>query len=53
MTRLGAKTGRNWTEWVRVLDAGNAAAMPHCDITALVLQEARRGRRWAQTVIVG
>ena len=33
---VAAKTGRSWLEWVRLLDADNAAALPHREIAALV-----------------
>jgi hypothetical protein len=50
---ISAKTGRTWEEWARVLDADNAAAMPHRDIAALVHEKYRVGDWWAQTVTVG
>jgi hypothetical protein len=48
-----AKTGRTWHEWARVLDADDAAAMPHRDIAALVHGKHGVGDWWAQTVTVG
>jgi hypothetical protein len=48
-----AKTGRTWQEWARVLDADDAAALPHRDIAALVHKKHRVGDWWAQTVTVG
>jgi hypothetical protein len=33
---VAAKTGHSWPEWVRLLDADNAAALPHREIAALV-----------------
>ena len=51
--KIAAKTGRTWQEWVRVLDADEAAALPHRDIAMLVHQKHRVGDWWAQTVTVG
>jgi hypothetical protein len=51
--KIAAKTGRTWREWVQVLDADGAAAMPHRDIAALVHGKHRVGDWWAQTVTVG
>jgi hypothetical protein len=51
--KITAKTGRTWREWVRVLDADHAAAMPPRDIAALVHGKHRVGDWWAQTVTVG
>jgi len=50
---IAAKTGRNWQEWVRILDADNATALPHRDITALVHGKHGVGMWWTQTVTVG
>lgn len=50
---IAAKTGRTWQEWVDVLDADDAAAMPHRDIAALVHNKHAVGDWWAQTVTVG
>jgi len=50
---VAAKTGRTWREWVRLLDADDAAAMPHRDIAALVHSKHGVGDWWAQTVTVG
>lgn len=50
---IAAKTGRTWQEWARVLDADDAASMPHRDIAALVHRKHRVGDWWAQTVTVG
>ena len=51
--KIAAKTGRTWKEWVRVLDADNAAAMPHRDIAALLHGKHNVPDWWAQTVTVG
>lgn len=51
--KIAAKTGRTWADWVRVLDADDAAAMPHRDIAALVHGKHHVGDWWAQTVTVG
>ncbi len=48
-----AKTGRTWQEWTRVLDADNAAALPHREIAALVNRTHGIPGWWAQTVTVG
>jgi uncharacterized protein YndB with AHSA1/START domain len=50
---IAAKTGRTWQEWVRVLDAENAAALPHRDIAALVYKKHGIDGWWAQAVTVG
>ncbi len=52
-TSVAAKTGRTWQEWVRLLDADGAAAMPHRDIAALVHGKHGVGDWWTQTVTVG
>ena len=48
-----AKTGRDWGEWVRVLDAIGAATMSHRDIARRVHDEFGAGDWWGQTVTVG
>jgi uncharacterized protein YndB with AHSA1/START domain len=48
-----AKTGRSWREWVRVLDAIDATAMPHRDIAKHVYEKHGVPGWWAQTVTVG
>jgi hypothetical protein len=50
---IAAKTGRNWRQWVRALDADGAAAMPHRDIAAIVHKKHHVGDWWAQSVTVG
>lgn len=50
---ISAKTGRTWIEWVRVLDADNAATMSHREISTLVHGKHRVGDWWAQAVTVG
>jgi len=50
---IAAKTGRTWRQWVRVLDADGAAAMPHRDIAEIVHKTHHVGDWWAQTVTVG
>src|SRR5918994_2103604 len=50
---IAAKTGRTWRQWMRVLDADDAAAMRHRDIAALVHQKHGISDWWAQTVTVG
>ena len=51
--KISAKTGRTWIEWVRVLDADNAATMPHREISTLVHGKHGVGDWWAQAVTVG
>jgi hypothetical protein len=51
--KIAAKTGRTWREWVRLLDADNAAAMPHRNIAELVHGKHQVPDWWAQTVTVG
>jgi hypothetical protein len=46
------KTGKTWREWIRVLDAVDAAAMPHRAIAAH-LHELGVPDWWAQMVTVG
>jgi hypothetical protein len=50
---IAAKTGHTWQEWVRLLDADDAAAMRHRDIAALVHEKHGVGDWWSQTVTVG
>ncbi len=51
--KIAAKTGRTWPEWVRVLDAEQAATMPHRDVAALVHEKYHVGDWWSQMVTVG
>jgi hypothetical protein len=51
--KMYTKTGRTWQEWVRVLDAAGAAAMPHGDIALLVNGKHDVDGWWSQTVTVG
>lgn len=51
--KVAAKTGRTWPEWVRVLDADQAAAMRHRDVAALVHEKYHVGDWWSQMVTVG
>lgn len=46
-------TGRTWLEWVRALDAEDAASLPHADIAALVSGRFGVGDWWTQMVTVG
>jgi hypothetical protein len=50
---LRSRTGRGWAEWVRALDADNAAALPHGEIAQLVRRKHGVGDWWAQSVTVG
>ncbi len=47
------RTGRSWAEWVRTLDADNAAALPHRDIARIVKQKHGVADWWSQSVTVG
>ncbi len=47
------KTGRDWRDWVRVLDQHGAASKPHRSIAALLRDELDVSAWWAQTVTVG
>jgi len=47
------KTGRNWAEWVRTLDAHDAHAMSHREIAKLVSTTYGAPSWWTQTVTVG
>jgi hypothetical protein len=51
--KIAEKTGLRWREWVRVLDADDAAAMPHGKIAKLVHGKHQVGDWWAQSVTVG
>lgn len=48
-----AKTGRTWPQWVALLDAAGAAAMPHRDIARALHAQHHLSTWWAQTVTVG
>ncbi len=48
-----AKTGRTWKQWVRVLDAVDAAKMPHRDIALHLHEKHGVPGWWAQMVTVG
>ena len=47
------QTGHTWTEWVRLLDASDAATMAHRDIAQLVHDKYAISGWWSQTVTVG
>jgi hypothetical protein len=51
--KIAAKTGRTWQEWVRMLDADNAAKLPHRDIAILLHGKHGVADWWAQMVTVG
>jgi len=51
-TRM-AKTGRTWAQWVRLVDAVDAYAMPHRDIARHLHDQHDVDGWWAQTVTVG
>jgi len=48
-----AKTGRNWSEWVRVLDAIDAHTLPHRLIAQHLSKVHSVPSWWTQTVTVG
>jgi uncharacterized protein YndB with AHSA1/START domain len=48
-----AATGCDWARWVWVLDAANAASMPHREIAKLIHDKWKISGWWAQTVAVG
>ena len=47
------KTGRNWTEWVRALDAHDAVHLKHGEIASLVSGTYKAPDWWSQMVTVG
>lgn len=47
------KTGRTWEQWVRYLDARDAAEMSHAEIVAAVRDSGETSSWWTQTVTVG
>jgi hypothetical protein len=48
-----AKTGKTWIQWVRALDAEDAASKPHRAIAALLNEQFGVPGWWSQTVTVG
>jgi hypothetical protein len=50
---VAAKTGRTWNQWVTVLDAAGAAALPHAAIARYLHEVHGVPGWWAQTVTVG
>ena len=51
--KVAQATGHTWPEWTRLLDAENAADMPHRDIAQLVHEKYGVREWWTQTVTVG
>ncbi|CAN5875592.1 hypothetical protein BH23GEM9_BH23GEM9_07920 [soil metagenome] len=51
--KLKAKTGRDWAEWVQLLDAVDAIQLEHRDIARIVHEEHSVDGWWSQTVTVG
>jgi uncharacterized protein YndB with AHSA1/START domain len=47
-----ARTGRNWNQWFRILDAAGARKMSHPDIARHLHDEERVGPWWSQMVTV-
>lgn len=48
-----AKTGRDWAEWVAVLDAVDAVSRPHREIARHLAEEHGVAAWWSQMVTVG
>lgn len=48
-----AKTGKNWEQWFKILDAAGAASLPHKQIAILLSEKYGVGDWWSQTVTVG
>ena len=51
-TAVAAKTGRNWSEWFRILDKAGACKMAHRDIARLLYGRHKVPSWWAQMVTV-
>jgi hypothetical protein len=51
--KVAAKTGRDWRQWVQLLDSERAESLPHRDIAALLHRTHGVPGWWAQTVTVG
>lgn len=47
------RTGRSWSEWVRLLDRAKAATMTHKEIAAFVAEKFEVSGWWAQSVTIG
>lgn len=50
---LKKKTGRNWAEWCKLLDADGAKELDHKKLAKLVDSMHSAGAWWSQTVAVG
>lgn len=50
---LVRNTGKDWTEWVAILDAWGARERSHTEIARLLVEEHGVAGWWAQTVTVG
>jgi hypothetical protein len=48
-----AKTGKTWSQWVRALDAIDAASLPHREIASRLSTDFEVPAWWAQMVTVG
>ena len=48
-----AKTGKDWEEWIRLLDKAKAHTMSHKDIAVIVHEKFGVGDWWSQMVTVG
>jgi hypothetical protein len=51
--KVAAKTGRTWSQWVKVLDRDHASEKPHREIAELLHGKHNVQDWWAQTVTVG
>jgi hypothetical protein len=51
--KIAAKTGHAWRDWVRLLDADGASALPHREIATILHHKHHVADWWAQTVTVG
>lgn len=46
------RTGKNWTQWFRILDQAGAEKMPHSEIAAMLGSKYRLAPWWRQMVAV-
>lgn len=50
---VAAKTGKNWAEWAKAIDAAGGRKMDHREIVALLSERHALGPWWRQMVAVG
>ena len=48
-----AKTGKDWTEWIKLLDKAGAKKMNHKEIVAVINDNFKVGGWWQQMITVG